>query len=452
MTGFILSVDIGSSSLKAALIDREGRLNAFARAVYAPPAGSPVLCSHWEGALARVLEELRARSGALPEAVCISGNGPTLVPVASGGDPLPPLHWYDGRSLKVSPQGGSSLFLPRAAWLKENEPEQYERTAAFFSPFEWLSRKLGAEAVTVLPSADYESFYWNEEELRLFGLEGEKFLPYAKMGSLIGRVSAEAAGRFGCLRQGIPVIAGGPDFITAIIGLNALKPGSVCDRAGTSEGINVCVPRRIEAPGLRVLPHAGEGLWNVGALIPSSGRLFEWYRTLTGQTGRSYEDLLTELIPSSGEPSPARVFFRQEASPGGPALRIVSPDLPGRVALGRAVLEAMGFMVRAGADRLRALGLKVEEMGVSGGQGRNSRWNSLKAGITGITLLVPEIPDGELAGDAVLAVCALGEYSSVEEAASRMIRVGETFVPRKETASLWEERYHAYMGQMGQYE
>ncbi|MDR1862728.1 MAG: sugar kinase, partial [Treponema sp.] len=237
MTGFILSVDIGSSSLKAALIDREGRLKAFTRVVYAPPAGSPVLCSHWERAFALALEELAARSGAVPEAVCISGNGPTLVPVSSGGDPMPPLHWYDGLSL--SPPGASSLFLPGAAWLKENEPEQYERTAAFFSPFEWLSHSLGAEAVTVLPSADYESFYWNREELGLFGLEAEKFLPFAKTGSLIGRVSAEGADRFRGLPRGIPVIAGGPDFITAIIGLNALKPGSVCDRAGTSEGINV---------------------------------------------------------------------------------------------------------------------------------------------------------------------------------------------------------------------
>jgi xylulokinase len=267
------------------------------------------------------------------------------------------------------------------------------------------------------------------------------------MGSLIGRVSAEGAGRFSGLRQGTPIVAGGPDFLTAIIGLGALEPGSVCDRAGSSEGINVCVPGPLKAPGMRVLPHAVQGLWNVGAVIPSSGRLFEWYRTLTGQTGKSYEDLLSELIPSPGQARPLSggFFFRQEAFPTGAALRLSSPDLPERVTLGRAVLEAMAFMVRRGAERLRALGLKVEEMGVSGGQGRNRRWNSLKAALTGITLLVPEIPDGELAGDAVLAAQALGEYASMEEAASRMIHIQETFVPPGETASLWEERYRVYM-------
>lgn len=446
MPGLILSVDIGTSSLKAALIDREGRPEAFARIPYAPRGA--VLCSDWERAFSLALGELEPLRGAAPEGICVSGNGPTLVPVVSG-EALPPLHWYDGRSLPAPP-GASSLFLPRAAWLKEKAPEQYQKAEAFFSPFEWLSRRLGAEAVTVLPSADYGPFYWNEEELRLFGLDGRKFLPFAKMGSLIGRVSAEGAGRFSGLRQGTPIVAGGPDFITAITGLNALKPGAVCDRAGTSEGINVCVSGPpAKAPGMRVLPHAAEGLWNVGAVIPWSGRLFEWYRTLTGQTGKSYGDLLAELIPSPEEarPSAAGFFFRQEPSPAGTALRIGSPDLPERITLGRAVLEAMAFMVRREAERLRALGLRVEEMGVSGGQGRNRRWNSLKAALTGITLLVPEIPDGELAGDAVLAAWALGEYRSMEEAASRMIRIKETFAPPKETASLWEERYRVYMEQ-----
>jgi xylulokinase len=444
MPGLILSVDIGSSSLKAALIDCGGRLEAFARVAYAPQR--PVLCAAWERAFSLALGELLPPGRAAPDAICVSGNGPTLVPVSSG-EALPPLHWYDGRALPPPP-GASSLFLPRAAWLREKEREQYEKIDAFFSPFEWLSHRLGAEAVTALPSADYGPFYWNEDELRRFGLEGRKFLPFALMGSLIGRVSAEGAGRFGGLRQGTPIVAGGPDFITAIIGLNALKPGAVCDRAGTSEGINVCVSGPpIKAPGMRVLPHAAEGLWNVGALIPSSGRLFEWYRTLTGQTGKSYGDLLAELIPSPEEARPltAGLFFRQEASPAGAAFRFSSPDLPERLSLGRAVLEAMAFMARRGAERLRALGLRVEEMGVSGGQGRNRRWNSLKAAITGITLLVPEIPDGELAGDAVLAARALGEYASIEEAASRMIRIRETFAPPKETASLWQERYALYM-------
>jgi xylulokinase len=447
MPSFILAVDIGTSSLKAALIDPEGRLNVFSRIPYAPRGEGPVLCSHWERAFSQALEELASPGGPAPDGICVSGNGPTLVPVSSG-EALPPLHWHDSRALPPPP-GAASLFLPRVAWLKEKEPEQYGKTAAFFSPFEWLSHRLGAEAVTVLPSGGYEPFYWNREELRLFGLDGRKFLPFAKMGSVIGRVSAEGAGRFRGLRQGTPVIAGGPDFITAIIGLNALKPGSVCDRAGTSEGINVCVPGHVKAPGLRVLPHVREGLRNVGAVIPSSGRLFEWYRTLTGQAGRSYGDLLAELIPSPEEAPPlsAGFFFRQEAFQAGAAFRISSPDLPGRVPLGRAVLEAMGFMVRREADRLRALGLTIEEMGVSGGQGRDRRWNSLKAGITGITLLVPEIPDGELAGDAVLAALALGAYRSMEEAASRMIRIRETFAPPGETAALWEARYRAYMEQ-----
>jgi sugar (pentulose or hexulose) kinase len=452
---FVLSVDIGTSALKAAFIDLKGRLLSFARAAYVPEKGGAVLASDWERAFTLALEALRSQGGrgarAAPSAICVSGNGPTLVPVTFSGEALPPLHWHDGRTVQGAPS--PSFFLPHAAWLKEKEADQYKNTALFFSSQEWLSYRLGAEPVTVLPSKDYERFYWDEEQCGLFGLDRGKFPPFVKKGGLIGTVSSGGAGPAGLI-PGTPIVAGAPDFIAALIGAGAMEEGSVCDRAGTSEGINLCVSSQVEAPvpGLRVLPHAREGFWNVGALIPSSGRLFEWYRALTGQAGRDYGELLAELIPSPEDARPlsTELFFPPDAfdSPcpvSLPPAGFSVPGLSGRLQLGRAVLETMGFMARRAAEKISALGFPVQEMGVSGGQCRNRRWNSFKADITGITLHAPEIPDGELAGGAVLAAWALGEYPSLEKAASAMIRMKESFAPRKESAPLWEERYRLYL-------
>jgi ribulose kinase len=89
-------------------------------------------------------------------------------------------------------------------------------------------------------------------------------------------------------------------------------------------------------------------------------------------------------------------------------------------------------------------GFIVKEMRVSGGQGKNSRWNQLKADITGVTLTVPEICDCELAGNAVLSAAALGAFGSRKEAANRMIRFREIFEPRN--TAFWDgwfyKRYH----------
>jgi xylulokinase len=246
----------------------------------------------------------------------------------------------------------------------------------------------------------------------------------------------------------------------ALIGVGAVEPGIACDRAGTSEGINVCSPLSPAAGELRVLPHIREGLWNVSALLPVSGRLFEWFRTLTGQESRAYEDVLEELIPLGGrEKGPPSAlspqgacFFPQIAPPGtvppgqtSPRRSFVmAPDLSSRAELGRGVLEAIGFMVREALETLDRRGFRVREMRISGGQGKNARWNQLKADISGVDLLVPELKDAELAGDAVLAAIALGEAADLDEALGRMIHLKERYTPAPGAASAYEEKFRAY--------
>jgi xylulokinase len=472
MSGMILSVDIGTSSLKAALIDLDGRLRAFSRAVYPRSCANAnagtntnanvnVDAAAWERAFTEALENLRLLApDCIPDGICISGNGPTLVPVLRGGETLPPLYWHGKMILSAEKTGYKtpSFFLPHAAWLKENAPDEYEKTDFFISSHEWLAFRLGAEALTVLPNAAYEPYYWDDEQCRIFGLDRKKFPPFVNMGSIMGRVSPNAAS-FVCggsfLKSGTPIIAGGPDFITALIGTGTLKAGDVCDRAGSSEGINVCsaeVPapadeyamkgRSIATDGLRVLPHAREGLWNIGAVIPSSGSLFEWYRSITGQEGRDYAEQLAELIPC---PDQIELFSDIDLSllrDGGGRFSPASSPFPiphSPLTLGRTVLCAMGFAVRSAVETLERRGFPVREMRVSGGQGRNPRWNQLKADITGISLVLPEINDGELAGNAAIAAAALEDASypdkagferTLENACGRMIRFRDVYKPR----------------------
>ncbi|MCL2233388.1 MAG: FGGY-family carbohydrate kinase [Treponema sp.] len=433
MAGIILCADIGTSALKAAFISLDGKLLAFNREAYERREG--VDAALWELAFARSLEKLHAQApDCVPDGICVSGNGPTLAPLTDSGETLAPLFWYDGRRIPPK-ESAPSFFLPQAAWLKKNAPREYEKTRVFLSPHEWLSHRLGADALAVLPSASYEACFWNEQQCRLFGLDREKFPPFIHMGSVMGKVSQKAAARFGPasgnrLKSGTPIIAGGTDFITALIGTGTLRPGDVCDRAGSSEGINVCAASPVEAKGLRVLPHAKEGLWNIGKLIPSSGRLFEQYRISSAQEARPYQEHLAELLPSTDTTE----LFR--------GLDPCAVHCP--LSLGRAVLCAIGFAVRDAVEVLASSGFPVREMKVSGGQAKNPRWNQLKADITGITLLIPEIPDGELAGNAVLSAAALGAASTIEEAADKMIRVNDSYKPRPEAAPFWEERYALY--------
>jgi sugar (pentulose or hexulose) kinase len=443
MAGIILSVDIGTSSLKAAFINLDGKLLAFSRMPYTKDGENSLPCAGaWERAFVLTLEALHAQApGLVIDAVCVSGNGPTLVPVTPDADAMPPLYWHDGRTVQSPPMPQQiaplSFFLPRAAWLKTNAAPLYEKTRFFISSHEWLAFRLGAEPLTVLPSMAYEPYYWDEQQCDLFGLDRSKFPPFIKMGSIMGHVSKDAASFLSsssgsCLKSGTPIIAGGPDFITALIGTGVRKPGDVCDRAGSSEGINVCAVSPVKGEGLRLLPHVEEGLWNIGIVINSSGRLFELYKSNAGFENISNEELLAELIPSTADTG---IFIQQRPV----------PDSRSPIDLGRAVLCAIGFAVRSALETLAAYGFPVEIMRVSGGQAKNSRWNQLKADITGVSLMIPEINDGELAGNAVLAAVAL-ENSVFEHTVNRMIRFRELYEPGSASAAFWEQSYSNFTG------
>jgi xylulokinase len=438
----ILCADIGTSSLKAACIDLDGHTSGFAREPYGAGA---VAAADWESAFARALARLLSRAGARkPDAICISGNGPTLVPLDRNGEALPPLYWHQGPQGSAESRGeagGRSFFLPHVERFRQERPADYERTGALFSAQEWLSRRLGAEAATTLPPS-YGPYYWDDAQCAALGIDPKLFPPFVAPGTVIGRLEAGAAFRLGALagdsglerlKPGIPIVAGGVDFIMALIGAGTVDPGMVCDRAGTSEGINLCAafpetagPPRFP-PEIRTLPHVGPGLWNLSVVIPASGRHFEQYRSRSGQENRPYEDILAELIPPGLLPDPFPGASR-EAPFAGP------------VELGRAVLSSMGFTVRAAAETLGRFGFPVTELRLSGGQSKNRLWNQLKADLAGIPLLVPEQPDCELAGDAVLGALALGEAGDLREGIRRIVRVKERILPDPRTAAAYAER------------
>jgi xylulokinase len=471
----VLCADIGTSSLKAALVDYGGKLRRFIRETYPAErvAAGNTTAADWEAAFTAavaVLTGVAREEGTEISAVCVSGNGPTLVPVTEDGDSMPPLHWHDGWTLRLQNRGIKSFFLPRAAWLRENAPDEYERVRLFLSCQEWLSVRLGADPVGVLPSPAYAPYFWDAEQIRAVGLEDEKFPPLVLMGERIGTVSASAHRRFG-IPEGTPIVAAGTDYFMALVGVGVIERGMVCDRAGTSEGINVCADRPAKTAELLTLPQLRPELWHVSASLPTTGRLFEWFRTITGQTGRNYREMLEEIEAAAprtfarghdpaaaqgGAPHPCGGFFFPDVRAAGglsaSSAFISTAGLTTRAELGRAVVEAIGFMVRGAIDKLERHGYRVEGMRLSGGQAKNDAWNRLKADITGRYLAIPEIEDGELTGNLCAALLALGEASSIEEAVSRTVRIARVYEPDQKAFAVHSERYDSYQSMLAKME
>lgn len=406
----VLAVDIGTSSLKAALVTSGGTVLSAARCRFPRTAR---VAGDWKTTLREALDILKPKADLA--AVVVSGNGPTLVNVDATGKSEALLMWNDPIGRIAEAGSGESIFIPRLAAFRNLHPETYERSRWILSGPEYLVYALTGEAVTILPESRYERAYWTPDGLATAGLDDSKLPPFVLAGTVAGATSGLL---FPELPRGIPVVAGGPDFTVALIGTGTLESGKACDRAGTSEGLNVCTDARISHPEIRTLPAVSQGLWNASYLLPETGALFHAWRKASGQGTRSYPDIMAEI-----EESPLFPARGTDLHPG------------------RAVVESIGFSVRKAIGVLhRATGLSPEFC-LSGGQARNEIWNQMKADITGSTFALTATPDGELMGDAMLGFTALGVHASIAEAADAMVRVVRRYEPESVRHSAYSEKY-----------
>ena len=279
MAECVLAVDVGSTALKAALIDREGKVASICSLPYSAPENRYV-AEGWIWALKGAVDKLMPVEGLKVKALAISGNGPTLVSESGltlrwNEYPAARLN-VDETSLDEAHEFSNSIFLPRILLFRDLISDEYEASAHLFSGPEYLIWQLTGNAVTILPEPRYETAYWNREVLEGFGIMTGKMPDFADLGHNCGSLLPNAQELLGL--GDIPVIGVGPDFIAALIGTETTEAGRICDRAGSSEGINMCVDKEIRAEGVRTLPGVKAGLWNISVLIPDSASLPEELR------------------------------------------------------------------------------------------------------------------------------------------------------------------------------
>jgi len=101
-------------------------------------------------------------------------------------------------------------------------------------------------------------------------------------------------------------------------------------------------------------------------------------------------------------------------------------------------------MVRRSIEHLEEEGYRIEGMRLSGGQAKNPYWNQFKADVTGRWLAIPEIEDGELAGNACLAMKGLGLYPSLEAAIEQTVKIKHVYEPVQQCYAMHAERYEVY--------
>lgn len=397
----VFCADIGTSSLKGALISHRGDVFSFARIRFENKSSQ----NRWLAALTDALDSLRktateSATGQLKiSAICISGNGPTIA-----SDKFIHL-WNEPNGTaeeaeRYATLSGRSLFLPRLLFCKEQLAEQWNDSGLVFSGPEYLIYQLTHTAITILPEKRFEAAYWNDDALSRCGIDKQKLPPFVAPGFMAGSLTAEAAGKLG-LSRSVRVYCGTPDFVAALIGTATLKAGRLCDRAGSSEGLNLCVDKPVSHEKIRTLPSVISSLWNASVLLPDSGARFANFKK-----NSQYRDLSPDKA--------VQTILADKTCEGYKLLCDISAEIKQGIAI---LKEATGFSIKS--------------MRVTGGQAHNVNWNQFKADTLGICIETTQMLDAELMGDAITAFTGMGFFSSIEEGAEALVKTARIFEPHK---------------------
>lgn len=460
----VCAVDIGTSAVRAGLVDSSGTFVAAVRNKRSVgPDGefdADVLWDDLADALAKLSRHPRAKELA---AIGIAGHVGTVVVDAHGEPTAPASGWSDRRGVDLLARhwdaealhrsgrpvitGGA---LPYLCWLRAHRPDAHGRVRGVLSPKDYLVGRLTGEFVTDDTSAAYTLAFdvrarsWSSRAIEVSGLDAAVFPVHAPGSAVVGRLTRAAADRTG-LCEGTPVVAGGPDGTVGAALCASAHPDAVVDVAGTTDAVMEVVRRPEPAAGAVLNPYLEPGSWSRGGPTGHTGGAFAYVCRLLGVR----------------EPDGAMARFGEEmvsVSPGSDGLLVV-PSLAGsrypdwrldeRAAfvgfteahtpahLLRATAEAAAYLVRGGLDGLAASRPVV----LAGGLAR-ARWAvQLRADVFGRTVLACTEPDMTLLGAAALAAVGIGLYHDLDSAARGMMPPVEVHQPDRDRTVSYARLY-----------
>jgi xylulokinase len=464
-----LGFDIGTTTIKGALFDAEGRLIAHAARPYPTSRPAPGVAEQdprdWTEGLVKTMDALliggRAERVA---AVGLCGQANTDVFVGADGAPLAPaIAWADNRAApeaaaldagvtdkdRIAWWGaplpiGASHVLARMAWMARAKPEVFAATRHVLTPKDYCLRALTGKAVAD-PMSNFfvvglDLAYVDPLISRVAGAR-ERLPKLRFFTDIVGEIALGNTGRRA------PVVAGTMDAWSGLFGAGIRGAGQGVYISGTSEIVAIASARRIGAPGIVTFPTAAGLTVNAGP-TQSGGDSLRWWGGVIGcdvggvlalasQADRNGGPIL--FLPHlEGERAPLwdaelrGAFIGLDRRASGPDLALAVME--GVALSGRMLCEACD--AAAGETALRLYH--------AGGGARSDLWAQIKADCLGRPLDRTACLDVGCLGAAIMAAVGIGAYPSLAEAVSAMTRVERSFEPDPRMKARYDAMAEAY--------
>lgn len=471
-----LGMDIGTSALKAVLVNEAGAILATAACELALSHPAPLWSEQdpdaWVEAAIRAVDQLAAthpREMAEVRGIGLAGqmHGATLL--GADGRPLrPAILWNDGRSHAECAElerrcpslhviaGNLAMpgfTAPKLLWVARHEPEVFAGVAKVLLPKAYVRYRLTGEMVEDMSDAagtlwlDVGRRCWSETVLQATGLDLHH-MPRLVEGSEASAVlSPDFARRWG-MAPGVVVAGGAGDNAASAIGLGAIAPGDAFLSLGTSGVLFRVTERFAPAPASAVhaFCHALPGLWHQMGVMLSAAASLAWFARILATPD---SELLASLGAAVERPSPVQFlpYLDGERTPHNDATAagafVGLRSATGRDDIVQAVLEGVAYAAR---DNLAALGgssAAIAEVDLVGGGSRSALWAQIITDVLGIP--VHRVEEGEVG--AALGAARLGRLAATGEDPAKVCtrpRRLASFAPRASAVAAYDEAYHQW--------
>jgi xylulokinase len=478
-----LGLDIGTSSVKALLIDADQRVVAEASAPLSVSRPHPLWSEQnpddWvdgvEAAVAAIRRQAPSALAALA-GVGLSGqmHGATLID--ANDKPLrPAILWNDVRSFAecaelkrrvpdVEKRTGNLVMpgftAPKLLWVEAHEPEVAKATKRVLLPKDYVRLRLSGEAVSEMSDASGTSWLdvgrrrWDDDLLAATGLSLAAMPGLVEGSEVSAYLSPTVAKAWGVEGRKIPIAGGGGDNAASAIGVGATEPGSGFVSLGTSGVVFSVTDRFVSLPErtLHAFCHALPNRWHGMSVMLSAAAALSWIAAALGRE-RGIGDIVASAEAFSRSKSAvasAPVFLPYLSGERTPhndaeatAMFAGLRASHGADALVFAVMEGVAFSFADAVDVLDAAGARPVRPLLVGGGARSDFWGQMIADVTGLTIdLAQGAEAGAALGAARLGMLAAGA-GSVEEICTRP-PTQRAFEPNAASAALHAPRLRRY--------
>ncbi|MGB7114772.1 MAG: FGGY-family carbohydrate kinase [Anaerolineales bacterium] len=484
MSDLLLGIDIGTYSSKGVLVKPDGTLLKSRVVEHVMDIPHPGWAEQdadvvWWADVVTICQNLldgSPYSGDDVGGVAFSAIGPCVLPIDASGNPLRAgiLYGVDTRASSEIEQlnrklGEETIYNlsgmaltsqaagPKILWIKNNEPEVWERTDHITTASSYLIYRLTGEKVIdrhtashFMPLVDINTLEWSDrfaDEI----VSLDKLPRMAWSDELAGQVSPTGAAQTG-LKVGTPVAVGAVDALSEGISVGVVQPGDLMIMYGSTAFFILVLDNPVPDERMWTVGGSFKNQYNLAAGMATTGSLTRWFRDELAADlpeDTAYQTLFDEIkiVTPGANGLIVLPYFSGERTP------INDPNARGliigltlahkRKHLFRALLEGVAYGICHNIETFQDIGAPVKRVVAVGGGTQSKTWLQIVSDVAGIEQIVPAQTIGASYGDAFLAGVAAGILN--RESITDWVQGGEIIQPNPESQQVYQPYYQDYL-------